>query len=138
MAELTKAKVRYCDLTSDLTRLICKISPDLLLGTTAKREFNTKAVSQGFVFDAGWLSIGSLIQGIPVQILISAITGSSVTNRKLQKSIRKRLIAINFITTWCIPLTTSCEVIEWYRYSTSILYQLCVMRNYNYRFAFFF
>lgn len=62
MAELTKAKVRHCDFTSDLTRLICKISPDLLLGTTAKREFNTKVVSQGFVFDAGWLSIESLIR----------------------------------------------------------------------------
>ncbi len=55
VAELTKTKVKHCDSTSDLTRLICKISPDLILGTTAKKELNSKVLSQGFVFDAGKL-----------------------------------------------------------------------------------
>lgn len=53
--KLTKAKTKHCVTTSDLTRLLCSISPDLILGTTTKRDPYTKVVSQGFIFDAGKL-----------------------------------------------------------------------------------
>ena len=50
--KLTKAKAKHCVTTSDLTRIICKLTPDLLIGTTTKTDPYTKKVSQGFIFDA--------------------------------------------------------------------------------------
>ena len=50
--KLTKAKSEHCVTTSDLTRLLCRISPDVILGTTTKRVPYTKDISYGFVFDA--------------------------------------------------------------------------------------
>lgn len=53
--KLTKAKATHCVTTSDLTRLLCKLCPDLVLGTTTDKDINTGVVSQGIVFDAGKL-----------------------------------------------------------------------------------
>lgn len=54
--KLSKAKAKHCVTTSDLTRILCRLAPDLLIGTTTKTDPYTKIVSQGFVFDAGKLS----------------------------------------------------------------------------------
>lgn len=53
--QLTKAKAKHCVTTSDLTRLLCRISPDVLLGTTAKSIPYSKNMSYGFVFDVAKL-----------------------------------------------------------------------------------
>ena len=53
--KLTKAKAKHCVTTSDLTRLLCKISPDVILETTTKRNPHSRNVSYGFVFDAAKL-----------------------------------------------------------------------------------
>ena len=53
--KLSKAKAKHCGTTSDLTRILCRLSPDLLIGTTTKTDPYTKIVSQGFIFDAGKL-----------------------------------------------------------------------------------
>jgi transcriptional regulator with XRE-family HTH domain len=53
--KLSKAKAKHCVTTSDLTRIICKLTPDLLIDTTTKTDPYTKIVSQGFIFDAGKL-----------------------------------------------------------------------------------
>lgn len=50
--KLSKAKAKHCVTTSDLTRIICKLTPDLIIGTTTKKDPYTKKVSQGFIFDA--------------------------------------------------------------------------------------
>ena len=55
VAKLTKAKTAHCETTSDLTRLLCKISPELVLDTLTNKEPYIGKVSYGFVFDAGKL-----------------------------------------------------------------------------------
>ncbi|MCR5201376.1 MAG: helix-turn-helix domain-containing protein [Saccharofermentans sp.] len=53
VTKLSKAKTKQCETISDLVRLLCNISPDLLIGTDEEMNDILNPVrSYGFVFDA--------------------------------------------------------------------------------------
>ena len=57
VAKLSKAKTKHCETISDLVRVICNISPDILIGTDEEMNDVLNPVkSYGFVFDAEQLT----------------------------------------------------------------------------------
>ena len=55
--KLTKSKTKHCETISDLVRLVCSISPDLLIGTDDEiTDLQNPIKSYGFVFDAEQLT----------------------------------------------------------------------------------
>lgn len=55
--KLSKSKAKHCETISDLIRLVCSISPDLLIGTDDEiTDILNPIKSYGFVFDAEQLT----------------------------------------------------------------------------------